>query len=268
MRGRSLTELSDAELFSELKRLVAIERESTVDVLRHLAEVDRRRVVGYTGAPSLFVYCVRVLGYSEGAAYRRIHAARCAREFPRVYVLLRRGRISLTTVSLLAPHICRENYRSLLERACGMTRYEVERLVAELAPRREPRETIRPLGAPPAPPASDSTEGTLPMLGAMPETPPAQVDGGSAPSAASEAVAPEAPRRVEFRFSAGEAFLAKVRRARQVLSHKHPYGRLEDILDEAVEALLDKRDPDRRIARLEKRRAAKTAPVRVTSATG
>lgn len=95
MSERSLAELSDEELMSALKRGVAAERLSTVQVLLHLAELDRRDAVEMAGFPSLFVYCVRELGYSEGAAYRRIHAARCARTFPRVYVLLKRGRISL-----------------------------------------------------------------------------------------------------------------------------------------------------------------------------
>lgn len=253
--------MSDEELFGELKRLVAVERESTVDVLRHLAEIDRRRAVENTATPSLYVYCVRELGYAEGAAYRRIRAARCARDFPRVYVLLRRGRLTLTTVSLLAPHLRRENYRRLLERACGMTRFEVERLVAEIEPRREMKEMIRPLGVPPAAPVRDAQEEALPMLG---EPPGPMLESGqgdptaqpSMPSVLAPPAASSAPtaRRVEFRFSADEAFLSKLRRAQEILWHKHPRGRLEDILDEAVEALLNTRDPARRLARLAKRR--------------
>lgn len=268
MPGRSLTALSDDELFSELKRLVAVERESTVDVLRHLAEIDRRRAVEKTSTPSLYVYCVRELGYAEGAAYRRIRAARCARDFPRVYVLLRRGRLTLTTVSLLAPHLRRENYRRLLERACGMTRFEVERLVAEIEPRREMKEMIRPLGIQPAAPAPDSAEEALPMLGARPGQPTASAQGDAAaqlptpsvPALPAAASAPlPTPRRVEFRFCADEGFLSKLRRAQEILWHKHPRGRLEDILAEAIEALLDKRDPERCIARRAKRRAARQA---------
>lgn len=266
MRGRSLTALSDDELFCELKRLVAVERESTADVLRHLAEIDRRRAVENTATPSLYVYCVRELGYAEGAAYRRIRAARCARDFPRVYVLLRRGRLTLTTVSLLAPHLCRENYRRLLERACGMTRFEVERLVAEIEPRREMKEMIRPLGVQPAAPARDTQEEALPMLGEPPGPMPESGLGDAAaqpltPSVLTLPAVVSAPavRRVEFRFSADEGFLAKIRRAQEILWHKHPRGRLEDILAEAVEALLDKRDPERCIARRARRRAARQA---------
>lgn len=261
MPGQSLSTLSDDELFSELKRLVAVERESTVEVLRHLGEVDRRRAVEKTATPSLFVYCVRELGYSEGAAYRRIHAARCAREFPRIYILLRWGRLTLTTVSLLAPHLRRENYRPLLEQACGMTKLEVERLVTTLEPRREMREMIRHLGPQPAVADPASVEGTMLMLGAPPaiSDPSPQTDDGSAAPSMPTSPPPPTPRRVEFRFSADESFLSKLRRAQEVLWHKHPRGRLEDILAEAIEALLDKRDPERCIARRAMRRAARRA---------
>lgn len=256
MRARPLTELSDEELFSELKRCVALERENTVEVLRHLAELDRRRAVEITATPSLFVYCVRELGYSEGGAYRRIHAARCARLFPRVYILLRRGRITLTAVSLLAPHLCRENHRRLLELASGKTRFEVERLVSTLEPKRERRETIRPLGPRLSEPAVDSGERPLPMLTAPPDSAQPDVRGRSPETTAPTESPVAGERRVEFKFSANEGFLAKIRRAQEVLWHKHPRGRLEDILGEAIEALLDKRDPARKIARRAKRNRA------------
>lgn len=221
MRDRPLTELSDEELFNALKNCVDAERECTVEVLLHLAEVDRRGVVESTGASSLFVYCVQILGYSEAAAYRRIRAARCARVFPRAYVLIRRGRITLTAVSLLAPHLRRENHRVLLNQACGMTKYELERLVATLEPRRELPDVIRPLG--PQQPASpiQSADATLPMSGPpLAASAPADSAGTSVASTPSNAAPGPTERRVEFRFSADEDFLAKVRRAREVLWHK------------------------------------------------
>lgn len=268
-----LAAMSDEDLFGELRRLVAAERESTVRVLLLLAEVDRRRAVEQTATPSLFVFCVEELGYSEGAAYRRIHAARCARAFPRVYVLLRRGRITLTTVSMLAPHLTQANHRALLRRACGLRKFEVERLVAGFTPRPAPRESIRAIVT-----AAPAAPGTLAIFAAAsegptpaPEGPASAPDGPApgedaaarsaegAPPASSLPEPPPAARRVEFRFTAGEAFLAKLERARDVLWHKFPAGRLEDVLDDALESLLERRDPGRRIARLEARRAARAA---------
>ncbi|MBI5596464.1 MAG: hypothetical protein HY928_10290 [Elusimicrobia bacterium] len=242
--------MTDEELLGELRRIVGQERENTVSVLRLLAEVDRRRLVDKTSTPSLFVYCVKELGYAEGAAYRRIRTARCARQFPRIYALLRRGRVSLTTVSLLAPHLNRDNYRRLLREASGMTRYEVERLVAGLDPKPETRERIRPLGpgrpiVPTAAAAAGEADDLFSALAATPEP------GLPAPWQDPQ------PARVEFRFTADESLLDRIRRAKEVLWHKYPAGRLEDIVGEAVEALLERRDPARRYGRLKRRRAAR-----------
>ncbi len=262
MQGSSPTSLTDEELLRELKRLVAQERENTVAVLRHLAEVDTRRTHEKAAFPSLFVYCVRELGYAEGAAYRRIRAARCARDFPRVYAFLKQGRVSLTTVSLLAPHMCRENYRQLLEQAAGKTRYEVERLLAALVPQRETRDSIRPLGQSQSADGGMSRPGGVPMQDDWFASPPQDAEGGgvsAAPGAGGRtaAVPDFVPRRVEFRFAADETLLGKIRRAQEVLWHKYPGGRLEDIVDEGMEALLDRRDPERRLARLARRRESK-----------
>ena len=46
-------------------------------------------------------------------------------------------------------------------------------------------------------------------------------------------------------FDCGKDLLEKLDRAREVLRHKFPAGKCEDILDEALEGLLDRRDPSR-----------------------
>jgi len=61
-----------------------------------------------------------------------------------------------------------------------------------------------------------------------------------------------APRMVKIEFSASEALAKKIERAKEILRHAYPHGKLEDIINEALEALLEKKDPERRIARMEK----------------
>ena len=75
----SLTRLSDAQLLSQLKSLVARERGVTAEIVAHLAELETRDVYLREGYPSLFVYCRDVLGLSEWEAYNRIEAARMGR---------------------------------------------------------------------------------------------------------------------------------------------------------------------------------------------
>ena len=78
----SVTRLSDADLVTRLKSLVARERQATAEIVAHIAELDTRDVHLREGYPSLFVYCRDALGLSEAEAYNRIEAARAARRFP------------------------------------------------------------------------------------------------------------------------------------------------------------------------------------------
>ena len=78
----SLSRLSDAELVAGLKGLAARERDTTAQVVAHLAELDTRDVHLREGYPSLFAYCRDALGLSEGEAFNRIEVARAARRFP------------------------------------------------------------------------------------------------------------------------------------------------------------------------------------------
>ena len=77
---RSLSGLSDGELLSRVKDLVARERAVTLEILVHLIEVERRRLHVGLGYASMFEYATRHLGYSESAAARRIRVARCIRD--------------------------------------------------------------------------------------------------------------------------------------------------------------------------------------------
>src|SRR5580704_7966801 len=98
-------DLGDDELLRRLRSLAGREREDLVEVVAHLAEADRRDLLEERGFPSLFIYCVQELGYSEAAAYYRIRAARISRRLPQVLVVLRTGEISLESVVRLGPHL-------------------------------------------------------------------------------------------------------------------------------------------------------------------
>ncbi len=100
----SLRTIKDSELLLSTKALVQREREVTMDVLRHLAEIERRKlycdVVGENGlrCGSLFDYAVRELRYTEGAASRRIQALRLLTEIPELAPKIESGRLNLSNV--------------------------------------------------------------------------------------------------------------------------------------------------------------------------
>jgi hypothetical protein len=65
----SISRLSDDELFAEVHRCAADEREATARVIASLAEFDARRLYLGAGCSSLFTYCTQLLYLSEHAAY-------------------------------------------------------------------------------------------------------------------------------------------------------------------------------------------------------
>lgn len=231
-----LRPLTDAVLLSRLEALVSQERGCAADVIEHLAEVDRREIVIDRGYATLFDYCTKTLRYSEAAAFLRIRAARAAVNFPRVLDDLRSGAIHLDAIMRLYPHLTNENSNKLLDQASGATKREVMALAASLDPAASvpERDVVRIL--PPRPPEISTVAGPIPREATI--------------------IAP--PSRVRLGFTADNAFLALVDRLRSLRRHKFPEGRLEDLLKESVEALLDQVDPDRRTARAAGARRSKT----------
>jgi len=91
--------LSDRELLAATKNLAGNEREILTSVLRHLREIDRRRLYSDLGYASLFEYAVKVLQYSEGQAGRRIQAMRLIKEIPELEQKIASGELNLSNVS-------------------------------------------------------------------------------------------------------------------------------------------------------------------------
>jgi len=145
----SLRRLSDVELVAGLQKFLTRERDETASVVAHLAELDTRDVHLREGYPSLFVYCRDALGMSEGEAYNRIEVARTARRFPVVLDMLADGRVHLTAVRLLAPHLTADNHDDVLASARGKTKLEIQEIVARVAPRPDAPASVRRVSASP-----------------------------------------------------------------------------------------------------------------------
>ncbi len=59
---------------------------------------------------------------SEDAAYRRIRAARAARDFPAIFDMIADGRLHLSGISMLAPYLAPANADELLAAAAGRSK--------------------------------------------------------------------------------------------------------------------------------------------------
>jgi len=165
-RTHSLTSFSDDDLLRRLSDLLGRSRRDEADLVAHIGEVDRRRLYAREASPSMFAYCTEVLHLSEAEAYLRIAAARASREHPLLLTMLSDGRLHLTAIAKLAPHLTLENREALLKRAAHRSRREIEELVAELSPRPDAPSVMRKL-----PDRRNGTTSPAPRLGSDAEVP-------------------------------------------------------------------------------------------------
>jgi len=144
MRARSL---SDQAVLPALAAIVARDRNTTAEMLDHMAEADSRGLYRPQGYDSMFAYCVAVLYMSDDIALKRIRAARVAQEFPAVLDAVADGRLHLTAVVLLAPHIHPDNADELMAAATHRTKSQIECLLAERFPKPDVPTEVRALSA-------------------------------------------------------------------------------------------------------------------------
>src|SRR5258708_23750449 len=124
MNSYSLSHLSDHALLRDLAALVSQDRATTATLLAHLAEMDHRKLYRPAAYESMYAYCVGELHMSEETAFRRIRVARTARQFPAIFSAVADGRLNLTAVLLLVPHLTPEYASELLAAATHKTKAE------------------------------------------------------------------------------------------------------------------------------------------------
>ena len=134
MSTEALSHLSDRDLLAAVSRLATGQRDATVSLIAHLAELHARRLHQRAGFSSLYTYCIDVVGLSESEAYDRVKAAKLVRRYPALLTLLAAGQINLTTVRLVAPHLTPANHEELLIAACGKRKRELQELLAQRFP--------------------------------------------------------------------------------------------------------------------------------------
>lgn len=141
----NIARLPTPELLDRTRHLVQEELRIGLEVLTHLREIERRRLYLELGHSSLFVFCLRELGYSESQAQLRIDAMRAIRETPEIEAKLRTGELNVTAVVKVQRFLRQEkkmrakNY-SLSDRAklfsetSGKSVREVEQALVALSP--------------------------------------------------------------------------------------------------------------------------------------
>src|SRR2546426_793415 len=143
MKSYSRSHLTDAGLLSTLDSRLSLDRNTTADLLADLAEVDDRRLYVPAGYDSMYGVFVHEKEMSEDVACKRICAARAARQFPAIFPALADGRLHLTAVVMLAPHLSPDTADELLAAAAHRTKARIELLLAERFPRPDVPTTLQ-----------------------------------------------------------------------------------------------------------------------------
>ncbi|MDF2692016.1 MAG: hypothetical protein K0S65_399 [Labilithrix sp.] len=232
-----LSDLSDRELLRGLVGLLSTERRCVARLVTYLVEVEDRRLHLEDACSSLFDFCQRRLGLSEGEAFRRMTAARLVRRFPSVLGRLERGEIHLSALALLAKHLTEDNHEELLRAASHKSKREVQELLAARFPKDDLPSTIRLLPATNVPTPTTSC-------------PTASASAHSESPSRKPSIEPLSAARYKVQFTATQELCDKLERAARLMSHRTPSGDLTVVVNEALDLL---------IADLEKRRLGKTA---------
>lgn len=101
----TLQSFSNDLLLERFSKLVKTERKITHLVLECIAEIDRRELHLSMAFPSLFDYLTQAHGYSNGAAQRRISAARLLQEVPQVANKIEEGKLTLSQIACATQNI-------------------------------------------------------------------------------------------------------------------------------------------------------------------
>jgi hypothetical protein len=251
----SLELLEARQLRDSLRSLLRTEQAAMADFLVALADFDRLRGWEALGHASLFAFLRAELRLSNSSAFYRKSAARLLQDFPEVIEPLRDGRLCLSTIAELAKVLTEENRTVMAPRFFGLSAREAQELVAELLPRpAPPLRDLMTMVPCPAPRMRLEFSPPSAPLPAVPETRPSNADADSQSLLTSE-VPPIHPARVEPRrdeiepltasmtrlhFNVRREVVKKVEAARRGLGHAVPNASLEQVLEAALDLLLEK----------------------------
>ncbi len=238
-----------------LASLLRREQVAMAEFLIALAGFDRSRGWETLGHASLFAFLHVELKLPNPSAFWRMSAARLLQRFPDLVEPLRDGRLCCTATAELAKVLTDENRTEILPRFFGRSAREAQEIVAELQPRQAPATRMMVTGAAPAAAIPSPKCIEVPSLPAGPSeiglhpdvVPPSQlrtseVDfGGGAPSVRPrDDIEPLTADLRRLHMTVSRQFLAKLATARDGLSHSIPHATAEQVVEAALDLLLEK----------------------------
>lgn len=226
-----LQNTGDRKLLFRVNRYLSTERRVQAKFLEHLAEIDRRKLWALQGYASCYKYLVHSLGLSPASASKRFAAARLGQKQPELFTYIASGELNLTTASMIASKIREEkgqDAKEIIENVRGLTKEEVSRLFARKRPT-EPRDDAQLVAV------------------AVPPEDPEHPNGRT-----------EVEDRVQVTMTLTPEEYEDLKRLQALRARKKAKSpKLRDVVNDAVQKELDRKDPERKARRHEQRQAAR-----------
>ncbi len=207
--------LSSSALLNTLKVKVENERKLLMEILYALEEVEQRKLHLELGYPDLYSFAMKELGYSSGAAYRRISAMRLLRTVPEVAPRLESGELALENASQAQSFFRKEDLRRKDQGAQSLSLEEKREIVSELI-------------------GKSTREGQRVLLEKSPDV-----------MMPSEKTRPLPEQKTLVQFVASSELMEKLEELKHLLAHKNFEGRMDILMEQLADLALDKLRPRR-----------------------
>jgi 5-methylcytosine-specific restriction endonuclease McrA len=243
-----------------LSTLLRHEQGAMADFLVALADFDRLALWRELGHSCLFYYLQRELRLSDGAAHFRKVAARLIQRFPEVVYPLREGKLCITSIVELARVMTPENRQETLPRFFHMSKRQAKAVAAAIlpaavVPRREVVTAVAKVVRPDLVRAElrpDETPLTSPVPEARPVLP--------------MRVEPLTANESRIHLTVSNQFLEKLEAARRGQGHVQPGATKEQVIEAALDLLLEKQASRRAEAKRPQKKPRQGKPDHVTAA--
>ena len=240
---------SDTNLIRSLKAGVLEEKKLLADCLILLSEIMKRNIHTKSGYSSLHKYCLSILPLSKGAVYRRTQVAGKIHCYPILLNLIGSGKLTLTAASVIVANIGANISDSQIISFVGKTVDEIKDLLGESDQYEASDSISRTKDKLIEVPVDNIRDGSSGITNSSQLSECAPIKNNAEPKSCTDRS--ESPKkkfikekRYVVQFTGSETLNNKLKRAREVLSHKYPNGKCEEIIEEALEALLAKIAPE------------------------
>jgi 5-methylcytosine-specific restriction endonuclease McrA len=205
--------ISNNKLISELKLRVENERKLLMEVLHALREVEIRKLHLAMGYPDLYEFAMKELGYSSGAAYRRISAMKLLHAVPEIAPQLASGELGLENASQAQSFFRKEDQRRKEMGKSKLSLSEKREIVTELI-------------------GKSTREGQRVLMDRSPEV-----------MTPSEKLCPLPQQKTLVQFVASPELMEKLEQLKHLLAHKNFEGRMDVLIEQLADIALSKLKP-------------------------